>query len=271
MFWVYTHPAEGVRWIQSLLEDADDLPPELHADALSVCGSAANPAGDNVLAEEMYERSLAIYRAIDDRSGIAELLMRLGHAVLYRGDLERARGLAAESLEMCGDGDYPTTKALSLGLLGETECRLGNEDYGMELIARSADLAGREGFKWQRTRMLRRLADRALERGAVAEASALVQESLTLSHELGDRISVVFALARLARMAAETGDGERAGRLWGAVEAEEESGALGAWYDQRERFAPTILAHADAEFERGRAQGRLLALETAVREGLDDA
>jgi hypothetical protein len=119
--------------------------------------------------------------------------------------------------------------------------------------------------------MLRRLADWALEHGDVAEATALVQESLRLSHELGDRISVVFALARLARIAAERGQDERAGRLWGAVEAEEESGALGAWYGQRERFAPAVLAHAGLEFERGRAEGRLLALETAVREALNKA
>jgi predicted ATPase len=269
MFWVYTNPAEALRWIQSLLEGADDVPPRLRADALSVCGSAANPAGDDVLAERMYEQSLAIYEAIDDRGGIAELLMRLGHSALYRDDFERARTLGTRSLEMCGDG-YPTTAALSLGLLGETECRLGNEDYGMELIAQSADLAGQKGFKWQRTRMLRKLADWALEHEDVVEAVALVQESLRLSHELGDRISVVFALARLARIAAETGSDEHAGRLWGAVEAEEEGGALGAWYGQRERFAPAVLANAGPEFERGRAEGRLLSLEAAVGEALNE-
>jgi predicted ATPase len=41
MFWVYTNPAEAVRWLQSLLEDARDVPPKLLADALSVCGSVA--------------------------------------------------------------------------------------------------------------------------------------------------------------------------------------------------------------------------------------
>src|SRR5206468_2794566 len=105
----------------------------LRADALSVCGSTANPAGDDVLAERMYEQSLAIYEAIGDHGGIAELLMRLGHSALYRDDLERARSLGARSLELCGEGDYPNTEALSLGLLGEAECRLGNEHYGMEL------------------------------------------------------------------------------------------------------------------------------------------
>jgi predicted ATPase len=270
MFWVYTNPGEAVRWIQTLLEDADGVSPELRADAFSVCGSTANPAGDDVLAERMYEQSLAIYEAIDDRGGVADLLMRLGHSGLYRGDLDRAQTLATRSLEMCRHGAYPATEALSLGLLGETECRLGNEDRGMDLIAQSADLAGQTGFKWQRTRMLRRLADRALEHGDVIEAASLVQESLRLSHELGDRISVVFALARLARLAAEAGQDQRAGRLWGAVEAEEESGALGAWYGERERFAPAILAHAGPEFERGRAEGRILSLEAAVREASND-
>jgi hypothetical protein len=141
----------------------------------------------------------------------------------------------------------------------------------MELIAESADLSERQGFKWQRTRMLRRLADRALEHGDVDEAAALLEESLRLSHDLGDRISVVFTLARLARIAAEGGRPERAGRLWGAVEAEEESGALGAWYGERDRFAPAVLAHAGPEFERGRSEGRLLSLETAVRAALDAA
>jgi predicted ATPase len=270
MFWVYTNPAEAVRWITALLEGAENVPAKLRADAMTVCGSNANPAGDDMLAEQMYEQSLAIYEEIGDRVGIAELLMRLGHSALYRDDLERARSLAARSLEMCG-GDESTTEALSLGLLGETECRLGDVEHGMELIAQSADLSARKGFKWQRTRMLRRLADRALERGDARQAAVLVQESLELSHELGDRISVVFALARLARIAAESGRPKLAGQLWGAVEAEEASGALGAWYGERGRFAPAILAHAGPEFERARAEGRLLSLDTAVGVALGEA
>ena len=269
MLWVYTNPAEAVRWIESLLEEADDVPPKLRADALSVCGSTANPAGDDVLAEAMYEQSLAIYEAIDDRGGIAELLMRLGHSALYRDDLERARSLGARSLEMCGDGDYPTTEALSLGLLGETECRLGNEEYGMELIAQSADLAGQKAFKWQRTRMLRRLADWALRRGDLEAAADDLHESLRLSHELGDRISCVFALARLARIAAETGAREQAGLFWGAIEAEEQRGGLGAWHGERHRFDGAVLAHAGPEFELGRSEGLRLTLDEAVERALE--
>ena len=81
--------------------------------------------------------------------------------------------------------------------------------------------------------MLRRLADWALEQGDLEAATGAVKESLRLSREIGDRISIVFALARLARLAAEGGELVQAGRLWGAVEAEEERGSLGAWDGER--------------------------------------
>ncbi len=271
MFWVYTNPLEGMRWYAGLLEDESKLPLELRAAALRAYGSVANPAGDDALAERMYARSLEAYETLGDRWGVAELLMRLGSSAMYRGDYERARELGTRSLELSREGDYTSTETLALWVVGEAECRLGNDAYGMELIQQSADLAGEIGFDWQRTRMLRRLADAALERGDVGDAKRAVQESLRLSHELGDRISIVFALARLARIAAESGQLERAGRLWGAVEAEEEQGALGAWYSQRGRFADRVLAQAGPELERGRDAGRRLSLDEAAEEVLAGA
>jgi non-specific serine/threonine protein kinase len=271
MFWVYTNPLEGMRWYSSLLEDGNDVPLELRAAALRAYGSVANPAGNDELAERLYEQSLQAYEAVGDRWGIAELLMRLGSSAMYRDDCKRARELGARSLELSREGGYAGTETLALWVVGEAECRLGNQVSGMELIERSAELAGEIGFTWQRTRMLRRLADWALEQGSAGEAAGLLEESLRLSHELGDRISVVFTLARLARIAGETRQAARAGLLWGAVEAEEERGGLGAWFSQREKFAVPVFAHAGPEFDRGREEGRKLSLDAAVHEALSDA
>jgi predicted ATPase/class 3 adenylate cyclase len=270
MFWAYTNPLEGMRWYSSLLEDPEGLPLELRAAALRAYGSVANPAGDDKLAERLYEQSLQAYEALGDPWGIAELLMRLGSSAMYRDDCERARELGSRSLELSRQGGFEGTETLALWVVGEAECRLGNDAYGMELIEQSAELAGEIGFAWQRTRMLRRLADWAADHGNVGEAAALLEESLRLSHELGDRISVVFTLARLARIAGETRQAARAGLLWGAVEAEEERGGLGAWFSQREKFAVPVFAHAGPEFDRGRVEGRKLSLDEAV-EALADA
>jgi hypothetical protein len=117
--------------------------------------------------------------------------------------------------------------------------------------------------------MLRRLADWALRRGDLEAAADDLHESLRLSHELGDRISCVFALARLARIAAETGAREQAGLFWGAIEAEEQRGGLGAWHGERHRFDAAVLAHAGPEFELGRSEGLRLTLDEAVERALE--
>jgi predicted ATPase len=271
MWWVYKNPLEGMRWYEELLADDGEVPLDLRAHALLAYGSCANPGGDDALAESLYEQSLRAFEAIGDEWGRGHLLMRFGSSALYRGDAERAREFAIESRSLARRVGDPQTESLALWVVGEAEQRLGNDAAGIELIRQSADLAEEIGFTWQRTRMLRRLADWSLEHGEAEEAAAALHESLRLSHELGDRISCVFALARLARLATETGHREQAGLLWGAIEAEEQRGGLGAWHGERHRFDGPVLAHAGPQFDRGRAEGLRLTLDETVERALEAA
>jgi tetratricopeptide (TPR) repeat protein len=243
----------------------------LRAHALRAYGSSASPSGELALAERLYQQSFDAFTALGDERAVGHLLMRLGYSALYRDDLERARELAAKSIaisQRCGDWK---TEALAHGLAGEAEYALGGHAAGVELVERSAELAAARGFAWWRTRMLRRLADWALARDDRRGAAHALQESLRLSSELGDRMAVVYALARLARIAGEEGQPLKAGRLWGAVEAEERRGSLGAWHDEREKFAAPVLTHAGPEFDGGRAEGHQLSLDDAVEDALGDA
>jgi hypothetical protein len=117
--------------------------------------------------------------------------------------------------------------------------------------------------------MLRKLVDCMLDLGRMDDAQAWAQESLRLMHEIGDRQMVVFTIARLARVAAETGRRERAGLLWGSIEAEEARRPMGAWAKERDRLAAPVFAHAGPEYERGRETGRLLALDDVVDQALE--
>ena len=195
MYWIYTNPSEGMRWYDELLSEAPDVPLPLRAAALLAYGGCANPAGEDALAERAYLESFEAYTALGDRHGVAHLLVRLGSSALYRDDLVAARDFGAQSLTLSREVGETQAEALALWVVGEAEQRLGNPQLGIELFRQSADLAGEIGFMWQRTRMLRRLADWALEHGDPAEARRDLEEALRLSHELGDRISVVFALA----------------------------------------------------------------------------
>jgi hypothetical protein len=106
------------------------------------------------------------------------------------------------------------------------------------------------------------------EQGRADEAETCACEACAISEELGDRLRVVRGLARLARLAAERGDPERAGLLWGAVEADEEHGPIGAWENERERYAQVVLGAAGPDFDRGREEGGRQALDEAVSAAL---
>jgi predicted ATPase len=266
--WVVSAPIEGMRWYDSLLQQVPDAPLELRASALRAYGGAANPAGRDDLAERLYTESLDAFRALGDVAAGARLLLRLGYAAFYRQDTERARSLGEESLTTFSASGDRRSESLSLGLLGEVEYAEGNREAGLELMEQSADLAGKTGFAWWRAGMLGKLSDCQLEQERLDQAEACAGEALALSRDLGDRLRTVRGLARLARIAAERGEPERAGRLWGAVEAEEARGPIGAWENERDRFERPVLAHAGPELEGGRGEGRRLRLNEAVDSAL---
>ena len=128
MLWIYTNPAEGVRWYETLLDGAEGVPLELRARALLACGGAANPAGEDALAERMYEESHRLFEALGDDHGLAEVTIRLGTSAMYRGDLEHARELCTRGLELARAGGYQVAETIGLWAVGEAEWRLGNRD-----------------------------------------------------------------------------------------------------------------------------------------------
>ena len=116
--------------------------------------------------------------------------------------------------------------------------------------------------------MLRKLVDCMLELGRTSDADACARESLEIMSEIGDRQMVIFTLARVARIAAETGQPGRAGLLWGAIEAEEGRSPMGAWAKERDRLGAPVLVHDGPDFEHGREQGRLLSFDEGVEAAL---
>ncbi len=216
MFWTVRSPEEGVQWLSELLERGDDLPLELRAHAFRVLGSAGNPAGEDSLAEDAYEKSLDLFRQLNDRRGIATLLLRLGYAAIYRGDLATGRELVAESLELHRLNGNRRGESQALTLTGELLFAEGDSEEGLELLAHSAELAGEAGFSWWRARVLRTMVDCTLELGRPQDAEHWLAEALEHSQRLGDRRATMFTLARLARVGAEMGELKRAGLIWGA-------------------------------------------------------
>src|SRR5205823_7150959 len=130
------------------------------------------------------------------------------------------------------------------------------------------ELLARIGHTWVLANVLQSSAELLHEVGETSRADERARESLRLVHELVDRQSTVFAIALLAGFATATGRLERAGCLWGALEAETARAPVGRWEANRDDFE-TQVVRDDPAFESGREAGRSLSLDEAVAYALD--
>jgi hypothetical protein len=125
--------------------------------------------------------------------------------------------------------------------------------------------------RWWRAGMLIELAALSLEAGRLDDADARARESLELANRMRDYGGRVFAVGVLACLAAERGDADRAGRLWGAIEDDHVGAPLGGWF----RHRASCQAHIDRidgpSLAAALAVGRSLSLDDAVELALADA
>jgi hypothetical protein len=191
------------------------------------------------------------------------------------GDLEGARELIETSHAIHERNEDPMQKTWRLsettGTVGAIPRDAGDKESAHALIAESAARAREAGVHWWEGGMLAELAALSLDAGRVEEAETRARESLAISEQLHDRPGEVFGVGLLALAAAERGEAERGGRLWGAIEDESSGAPLGGWRRHRDEFAGRVLALASPEFERGRARGREWTLDDAVEYALSDA
>ena len=263
-FWVVQSPDEGRRRIEALAPDPDALPPELRARVLRVLGGLRFIVGDFDEGTRLHEQSLEAFRRLGDDRAVAHLLARVAGDAARRGDETRARRLAEESLRMNQEIGSPSGEAFVYSILARAAGTAGRFEEAIELSRRAADAARSVGFAWVAVHSLYEVVTYSAELGRIVEAEADGLEALRRAEEIGDRQLMIYLLALLARAAGSRGARERAGVLWGAVEAEEARAPVGQWEAERDAHAAPVLAHADDVFERARRQGRSLSLSEAV-------
>jgi predicted ATPase len=268
-FWVSTSPAEAARRFERLLppvRPADGI----YARALRVWGTVEAPQ-DPERGRQLLEEAQAIFEHLGDDLGRALILPRLTSWALEDGHLDRAEAMTREALAVFRARNFTKAAVPQIGLLGEIACRRGDYATGLALLVESADAAAGIGFRWWRGVALATAAEYGVQAGRTEDAERWGTDALSLLAAIRHRTATVITLACLAQIAAERGERERAGTLWGAVEAEEARAAVPGWETERQRFEGAVLADADADFARGRASGRALALEDAVRVAVADA
>jgi predicted ATPase len=275
-FWVANDPSEGMRWFRALLQHpaAEGAPPAARAHALRSWASSTHIAGDPAGAERLCEQSLALFESLGDEHGCAVLLHRLSITAMIQGDLDRARELVESShaIHARGDDWWRRTwgHAQTTGTRGAIARDAGDKDLALELVAESAELARAAEVPWWESGMLAELAALSLSKGRIDEAETYARASLGNAERLSDRSGRVFGVGLLACVAAERGELERAGRLWGAIEEEVAHAPLGGWQRHRDARHARLRQLANSDFELGLAAGRGCELDEAVAKALAD-
>ena len=271
--WTLEDPEEGIRWFERLFErpEAERASPRLRAEALRAHGSCLGISGRFAAAEELWTRSLSLFEQLDDEHGRAVLLHRLGISAMWRGELGQARELVEASDAIHRRTGDVWGRAQTVGTLGAIARDEGDERSALELVRESVMLAREAGVPWWEGGALAELACLCLNAGLVEEGEGRARESLEIAERLRDRPGRIFCVGILARVAAERGQSERAGRLWGAIEDEDAVAPLGGWRRHRETCETRTRAAAGTEFEQARAEGRALTLEEAVVLALAEA
>jgi ATP/maltotriose-dependent transcriptional regulator MalT len=247
----------------SLLAHDIELPARLRVRALRAYGGSYMFI-DEEKARSLQEEALALARELGDEHATASLLLPLAELALIRDDMSEARRFADEILALNRRVGSPRLEAQALALLASVARRGGDIDDAAALLERSLVLARETGFRWWEMMTLLELAslERARARSADAEARAL--EALELAREIHDTIGTTAALANLARLARDCGDVERAGRLWGAVEASDAARPEIEWAVDRAAWEKDVIAGGGLDFGTARKQGRTLSLDQAA-------
>jgi tetratricopeptide (TPR) repeat protein len=203
-FWIiHSHLWEGRRWLATALERRHGAILPVRARLLCNAGRLWVEQWEND-PTALLQESLALYRQLDDKRGVARSLCWLGWCdVRFRRDPVAASPLWEEGLTLAGQvDDKPLVTWLYHGLAW-IAMEKGNVVQTAELSARGLALARETGDRQMKLRLLFILGRNAKQQRDDARAVTFFQETLTLVRELKDRrdeASILNSLGEVARV-----------------------------------------------------------------------
>ena len=189
------------------------------ASVLIKLGNAATEAGDYETASEFLEEALSIWQGLDDKHGTARAMISLGWAALRPGDYQLANARLEAALAISRELEDTRSIGFELSGLGEVALRQGDYPRATELLEESLELRRQLGNKWGVGVSLGTLGWVAMREGDWNRARARLGESLDVRQEIGDKGGSAWCLERLAEVAWAQGDPEKAVRLLSAAAA----------------------------------------------------
>jgi non-specific serine/threonine protein kinase len=267
-FWYLRDRREGVTWLERLLARGPAATPAVRAKAVFAHGCLRFDLGG--YAEHQAEgrallvESVALYRVVGDRRGLAYALSWLGRVLRDGGDVAGGDACIAEVIELAREvGD----RWLIAGVIGREACSPGLtriDDLARVLAAAEESLAifTDMGDRLGVAVAQRRLAMAARLQGDLDRARSAFSASLCTLRAIGDRGGVLLTLNALGELAWRQGDQA------GAATHFREAISLTPPEDEPEYLAESLDGLAAVEAARGMSAraARLLGAADAIRQ-----
>jgi predicted ATPase len=263
-FWVVRDPTEGAAWLERLLELTPDAGPYLRACGFRALGGSLDIFGQVERGRPCYDQALALFTQVGNRAEAAHMRFRIAASMVMRGERDAAWPLLEASLAEARELGSSVGESQALGFLVQKAWAEGDLELAVSRALESARLGHEAGWTWWEAGQLSNAATLERELGDLEAAAGYAAQVLEMAVALGDRRQLVFAAAELAVNAATRGDAARAGRLWGALEAELNAGPVGQWEQEEAEVTALVLGADGPAFAEARAEGRLLSIPEAA-------
>jgi len=216
-FWqMHGHLHEGQSYLERVLTASGGMAisSRARAQALIAAGTLAATQNDYDRVEAYCRQSLALFRTLEDQSGIALSLFLLSVVPLMKNDSVGARALTEETLALFRNMGDKERIAWSLSTLGLLDVREGKYIRAHTLYEESLLLHRELGDKRGIARTLLHLSSLLhMSRGDQRAIHVLLEESLLHFQELGEKVGIANVYTLLGQLAFSQND-LAAARLW---------------------------------------------------------
>jgi len=271
-FWLmHGHVTDGRQWFAGRIIGSS-AGAAIRAKALKGQGNLAWRQADFIEATASMEASLAIWRELGDKAGVADALNRLGTICRMQGDPSSARAYFEQSLALARDTDDRFEIGRALNNLGTLASDRGDYEASRSFLLESLALTQGMGDRSGIALATANLAELLLEQADYEGARTRYEESLLIGRELGDQIGIAFCLEGFSALAAAHGQPQRQLRLAGAAAAQRS--LVGSILDPvgREKLQSRLAAARQAlgpdVAEEAFTEGSEMGLAQAVAEAL---
>ena len=214
------------------------------------------------LAGNLAEKSLALFRAVGDKFGMAQCLDHLGSYAMLRGDHVQSKKVWEEDLALRKEIGDTDGIAWVLSCLGNLAFWKGDYEQAGTLYLESQNGFREIGNKWAVSMTLSGLGSVMLAQGNFERAAKLYEEALAYGRDMGDQNTIAGRRYDLARVSWSRGDYEQAAKMYEETltivrKLENKSAIAGTLYDLGSvAWVQGNLELASKRFEESLAIGR---------------